>query len=161
MQVSKKKKVAAAVGAGAIAVAGSGVAFAYWTTSGDGHGSGTIAAANGTLGIHDGADRPAGVTPGSETDFTLYADNAGTTDLRVGTVSTVVSSSDAACQTLIESGDSGLSVADVDTSGSNVAAETNDVVIGTATLVYANSATVNQDACRNVSLILTFTGTAS
>jgi hypothetical protein len=154
---SKKSMVLGA--AAALAIAVSGVAYAYWTTSGSGAGSATAAATNGTLALH--ADAVSAITPGSSYSVPIKADNAGTTDLRVNSVSTVISSTVPGCQTLITAGTSGLSFANVNTSAVNVPATTNDVVIGTGSLVWANSSTVNQDPCKSAGIVLTFTGTSS
>lgn len=152
----KSTKITAAIGGAALTVATAGVAFAYWTTTGSGSGSASAAASNGTLTLSSAT--VSGITPGTNYPVAIKAANAGSTDLRVGNVSTVISSSDTACQALITSGDSGLSFADVDTSATNVAAGATNVTIGTGSLNWANSASVNQDDCKSAPLTLTFTG---
>lgn len=149
-------KITAVFGGGALVLATAGVAFAYWTTSGSGSGTATAAASNGTLALSSAA--VSSITPGTNYPVAIKAANAGTTDLRVGSVSTVISSSDVPCQALITSGNSGLSFADVNTSAATVAAGASNVTIGTGSLNWANSATVNQDVCKSAPLTLTFTG---
>lgn len=155
----KSTKLSAVLGGAALTVATVGVAFAYWTTSGSGSGSATAAASNGTLALSSAT--VSAITPGTNYPVAIKAANAGTTDLRVDGVSTVISSSNTACQALITSGDSGLTFADVNTSGVNVAAAASDVTIGTGSLNWANSVTVNQNACKSAPLTLTFTGTSA
>jgi hypothetical protein len=150
----KTTKLAAAVGASALVIGSAGVAYAFWTTTGSGTGSAGVAASNGTLALH--ADAVPNITPGTTYNVPIKADNLGTTDLRVNTVHTVITTTTTACQSLITAGTSGLSVADVDTSVTNVAHATNNVVIGAASLVYANSPTIDQTPCQNAPLVLTF-----
>ena len=149
-------KITAALAGTALSVATAGVAYAYWTTSGAGAGSATAAASNGTLALH--ADAVPAITPGSSYSVPIKADNAGTTDLVVNSVSTVVSSSVPSCQALITAGTSGLSFATVTTSGVTVVHNSTDTVIGTGPLVWANSPTVDQSACKSAGIVLTFSG---
>src|SRR6266496_6102601 len=82
-----KKLVAAGVGT-AVALALGGVALAYWTTTGAGTGNATNATSNGTIVLH--AAFANGLTPGGSETVTYTADNAGTSSLRVGTITPTV-----------------------------------------------------------------------
>src|SRR5947199_912445 len=81
MRFSRKLSITAGVVASTVAA---GVAFAYWTTSGSGDGQATAAASNGVVVLHGSFD--AGIYPGGEKSVSFTADNAGATDLRVGTI---------------------------------------------------------------------------
>jgi hypothetical protein len=153
----KSTKITAIVAGSALSVATAGAAYAYWTTTGSGAGSATAAASNGTLALHADAVSAA-ITPGSNYSVPIMADNGGTTDLVVNRVSTVISSPVSACQTLITAGTSGLSFANVDTSGVTVLHNSTNTVIGTGSLVWANSSTVDQSACKSAGIVLTFSG---
>jgi len=75
---------------GVVAVlAVAGAAVAYWTASGSGSGSGKVAESNGTLVLH-GVIAEA-LTPGSTSSVTLTAENKGSSNLYVGTVTEAVS----------------------------------------------------------------------
>ena len=148
MKINLKKKLAAAAAAATIA-GSAGIAFAYWTTTGAGEGSADVAAANGTLVLHasfeDGALHPGGSVP-----VTFTADNASETDLQVGTIHSVVSTSDPDCLA------SDFSIADVVSNTVVPNGETGYALDGEGTLVFANSA-LNQDACKGATITLTLT----
>ena len=144
MKISLKKKIAAAAAAATI-LGGGGAAFAYWTTTGSGAGSGTVAPSNGTLTLH-GAVAP-GIYPGGNREVTFTADNDYDTDLRVGTIHSVVSTTPSSCL----AGD--FSIGDL-VSNTTVPAHTAGVPVGTGSLVFANSA-ANQDNCKDASITLT------
>ncbi|MDT4933712.1 MAG: hypothetical protein QOK11_1604, partial [Pseudonocardiales bacterium] len=92
MRKFSKKQYLAAGAAAVIVAAGAGTAFAYWTTTGSGTGSGTVASANGTLVLHASFDSNV-LTPGGSIPVSYTADNAGSSNLQVGTVHAVVSAS--------------------------------------------------------------------
>lgn len=140
-----KKKLGAGVAALAIAVGGAS-AYAYWTASGSGSGSSSAAASNGAIVLH--ATFPTGTLyPGGSQQVTFTADNAGSNQVAVGTIHTVVSTPDVpACA-------ADITVADV-VSGVVVPATTNGVAVGTGTINFANT-NVSQDACKGVSIVLT------
>jgi len=145
----KRKVIALAVGG--FIVAGAGVAFAYWTTTGSGTGSQTNASSNGTVTLH--AAFTTGLTPGGTKTVTYTADNPGTSSLRVGTITPVVSI-DAAHVTL------GCLVADftipVTVSNTTVAAGGSGVAAGTGTLSFADTG-INQDGCKGATVTLALT----
>jgi hypothetical protein len=146
---SMSKKTAIVIGAGAAALALTGTAaFAYWTTTGGGSGTANAASTNGSLVLT--ASGYEGISPGNSTIATITAANAGTTDLRVNTVHAVVStSSPATC--LAE----WFTIADLDASGVNVPKNATAQLLGTQTLNFVQSATVNQDACKGATITLT------
>ncbi|MGW6279490.1 hypothetical protein [Kribbella sp. NPDC055071] len=84
----KRKIVLAAL---AVVTIGAGTAYGYWTTTGSGTGSGTVGSSNGTLVLH--ASFADGLAPGNSTFARCKADNPGTTNLRINTITTVVTAS--------------------------------------------------------------------
>jgi hypothetical protein len=143
MRITKKVVIASA----AVVVIGAGTAFAYWSTTGAGGGEGTTAASNGTVALH--ASFAAGVTPGGSTPVSFTADNTGTSSLRVGTVTTVVTASgtcDASWFTVAPAAENQTIAA-----GASGVALTNG-----SSLVFADSA-ANQDACKSATITLTLT----
>lgn len=146
MKFSLKKKIAAAATAATIA-GSAGIAFAYWTTTGTGTGSGMVADANGTLVLHASFDDGA-LYPGGSVPVAFTADNAGDTDLQVGTIHSVVTTSDAECLA------SDFSIGDVASGTVVPAGESGFALTGAGTLAFANSA-ANQDACKGATITLT------
>ena len=145
MQISLKKKIAAAAAAATIA-GGAGIAFAYWTTTGTGDGSGTAADVNGTLVLHADFDDDA-MFPGGSVPVTFTADNASDTDLQVGTIHSVVSTSDVNCLP------ADFTIADV-LSNVVVLGNATGTEVGEGELFFANTA-ANQDACKGATITLT------
>jgi hypothetical protein len=150
MRSLTKKSKAIIAGAAIAGLASAGGAYAYWTTTGSGTGSATVAASAGTTLTLSSGPLSGAIVPGSSNTFSIKATNLGPTALNVTNISTVVSSSDSACQALI--GD--FSVADVST-GVVVAVGGVDVGLGTATLVYNNSS-ASQNPCKGAPLTFTF-----
>jgi hypothetical protein len=145
MRKSRKLAVLAGV-VGAMLIAG--VAFAYWTTTGSGTGNATNASSNGTVTLH--ASFADGIYPGGSESVSFTADNAGATNLYVGTIHLASVSVDA--------GHSSCNVADFTmsdvTSNSEVfAGASGQSISGTGTLNYANT-DVSQDACKGAIITL-------
>jgi hypothetical protein len=141
------KKIVVGTAAAAVVLAGGGVAFAYWTTSGSGTGNATNASANGVVVLH--ASFLAGLTPGGSAPVSFTADNVGTSSLRVGTVSTVVTAS-GTCDA------SWFSVADVVENQTIAAGASGVALTQGGSIVFADSAD-NQDACKSAIVTLTLT----
>jgi hypothetical protein len=141
------RKLAVATGL-VLALALSGIAFAYWTTTGSGTGSGPAASSNGTITLH--ASFPtAGLYPGGSVPVTYKADNGGATDLQVGTVSAVVSTSDPTnCLA------SWFSVANAVENQVILHNTTGTALTNGSSLVFANDA-ADQDACKGATITLT------
>jgi hypothetical protein len=139
---NKKKIILAAA---AVVVIGAGSAFAYWTTTGSGTGSGTTAASNGTVVLH--ASFANGLTPGGSTPVSFTADNAGSSSLQVGTVTTVVTAS-GTCDA------SWFSVAPV-AENQTIAAGASGVALANGGTLTFTDAAVNQDACKSATITLT------
>jgi hypothetical protein len=159
MNSKTSKKVAAALAAGAVTVAGTGVAFAYWTTTGSGTGSAgsSAAAAIGVTINQDTADHPlTGYVLGATKDVFVTATNGASYSQDIGniTVSVAASGASGACAA------SNWDVQDVADNLSTLAAsgQTGATSASTkvATLQLKDLAT-NQDACQNVTPVLTFT----
>jgi hypothetical protein len=134
--------IVAAIGLSAIG------AFAYWTTTGSGSGTADVASANGTLVLH--ASAPTELYPGGDSSVTFTADNAGESNLYVGTIELVSVTADAghaSCDT------DDFTMADVVSNTMVPAATSGHPLAGTGTLVYANT-NVNQDACKGAELTL-------
>jgi hypothetical protein len=135
--------IVAAIGLSAIG------AFAYWTTTGSGTGSASVATANGVLVLHGTA--PTDLYPGGQSEVTFTADNAGATNLFVGTIhldSVAADAGHVTCDT------ADFSMADVVSNTMVPATTSGHALTGTGTLVYANTA-VNQDGCKGADLTLT------
>jgi hypothetical protein len=140
---NKKKIILAAA---AVVVIGAGSAFAYWSTTGTGTGSGTTAATNGTVVLH-ASFTSGSLSPGGSTPVSFTADNAGSSSLQVGTVTTVVTAS-GTCDA------SWFSVGPV-AENQTIAAGASGVALATGgSLVFADSA-ANQDACKSATITLT------
>lgn len=160
MKFLKTKKGFALLAAVAVVGISAIGAYAYWTTTGAGSGSATNASSNGTLTLS--ATFAAGLTPGASEPVHFFAANPGTTDLRVGTVSSVVSiDAGHAYDATTNAGGckaSDFTVADV-LEGQTIAhgtpvlspvALTND-----GSISFANSLTDNQDGCKGATVTLT------
>ncbi|MCU1657695.1 MAG: hypothetical protein JWO57_2351 [Pseudonocardiales bacterium] len=154
MRKFSKKQYLAAGAAAVIIAGGAGTAFAYWTTSGSGTGSGTAATANGTLGLHASFASDT-LTPGNSVPVSFTADNTNSSDLQVGTVHTVVTTTPAVDATGTCNA-SWFSVADV-TENQVITHNTSGTALATGgTLVFAESGT-NQDGCKGATITLTLT----
>ena len=142
---ASKKKIA--IVTTALLLVGGGGAFAYWSTTGAGTGSAANAGSNGTIVLT--ATFAPGLTPGSERQVAFTGANAGTTDLQVGTITSVVSTTPSTCLA------TDFTIAPV-LSNTTVEAGDTNVNLGTGTLAFANSA-INQDACKSATVTLTLT----
>lgn len=138
-KMTKKNRVLAAAGALALVAGGGGAAYAYWTTTGTGSGQATNASANGTVVLHATFD--GGITPGGSRAVAYTADNAGTTNLQVRDLTPTVTADKAGCLP------SWFDVTAVSTNAV-VAAGTTGTAVGSGTLTFNDSATVDQDACK-------------
>lgn len=135
-----------------VALVVAGGAVAYWTGAGSGSGSGTNApggtiALNGTIA--------AGLAPGLSKAVSFTATNAGTSAIKVGTVTLVSVAVDAAHSTCNVAD---FTMADVVEDQSIAAASSNVALANTGSIVFANTA-VNQDACKSATLTLTLSST--
>lgn len=138
-----KKTLAAAT---AIALlGGGGVAYAYWTTTGAGTGAATNASDNGTIVLY--AAYSDDLTPGASETVTYTADNAGTSNLFVGTITPTVTVVPAGCLAV------DFTIAPT-TSNTMVLAGATGTAVGTGTLAFANTA-LNQDLCKGAVVTLT------
>jgi hypothetical protein len=142
---TKKQYLVAGVAA-AIIAGTAGSAIAYWTTTGSGTGSGTTAASNGNVVLH-ASFTSATLTPGGNTPVSFTADNAGSSNLHVGTVTTVVTAS-GTCDA------SWFTVAPV-LEDQTIAGTSTTALANSGSLVFADSTTVNQDACKSATITLT------
>jgi len=141
------KKLVVGTAATAIVAAGAGVAFAYWTASGSGTGTGTVAGTNGSLVLKGTIDTA--LTPGGSSLVHYTASNAGTSNLRVGTVKAVVSTDKPACDI------TWFTIADT-TENQTIAAGASDVPLtATGSISMSDSLTDNQDACKGAAITLT------
>ena len=83
--LKSKKGIVALLAVLAVAISAVG-AYAYWTTTGAGSGSATNASSNGTIDLH--ASFAGGLYPGGSKSVSFTADNAGASNLYVGTITT-------------------------------------------------------------------------
>ncbi len=148
MRMTRKKLIAGigtAVLVGGLATA----AFGLWTASGSGSGHSDDAASNGSLTLKaafpDGA-----LYPGDTETVTFTATNAGDQSVAVGTIHSVVSTSDPDCLP------ADFTVGDA-IENQNIAAHSTDVALGTdSSIAFANTG-INQDACTGATITLTLT----
>jgi hypothetical protein len=125
-------------------------AFAYWTTTGAGTGTSTNAGANGTVVLH--AITAAGMTPGKVQAVTYTADNAGSSSLFVGTITTVVTTNPATCLA------ADFSVPPIVSNTRVLAGASGAALTGTQNITFADTV-ANQDLCKGA--IITLTGTSN
>ncbi|MBE4718772.1 hypothetical protein [Pseudarthrobacter sp. AB1] len=139
-KMTKKNRVLAAAGALALVAGGGGAAYAYWTTTGTGSGQATNSAGGGTVTLH--ANFAGGLTPGDSRAVTYTADNADlNSSTKVGELTATVTTDKAGCLP------SWFGVTAV-TSNTTVAKTSTGTSVGSGTLTFNDSATVDQDACK-------------
>jgi hypothetical protein len=147
MKFIRSKKGVALLAVLAVAVMAAVGAYAYWTTTGEGTGSAANASSNGTVTLHASWAADA-LYPGGAQDVSFTADNAGDTNLYVGTIHLdSVETSDPDCLP------ADFSMADVDSSSEVFAGADHQGIAGTGSLVFANS-DVSQDACKGATITL-------
>lgn len=142
-----KKKTAVILTAGVLTVGTAAGAFAYWSTTGSGTGSATNASSNGNVVLH--ATFAGGLTPGASEQVAFTGDNGGTSSLYVGTIHSVVTTSDPTCL----AGD--FTVADV-VSNTALAPGASGTALGAGSITFHDSA-LNQDGCKGATVTLTLT----
>jgi hypothetical protein len=140
------KKTVAALTAALLIIGGG--AYAYWTTTSAGTGASPNASSNGTITLT--ATFATGLTPGSSAQVTYTAANPGTSKLFVGTISHVVTTSNAQCLP------TDFTIANVVADTTVPAGSTNYAIPATGSLVFADTA-INQDACKGATVTLTLT----
>jgi hypothetical protein len=145
---SKKAVVLLAVMVAAVVAAVAG--YAYWTTTGGGTGAQANASSNGTIVLHASwADKA--LYPGGQQSVSFTADNAGASNLYVGTIHTAsITTSDPGCLP------ADFSMADVVSNTEVPANSTGVALAGTGTLQFANT-DVNQDSCKGATVTLHLT----
>jgi hypothetical protein len=152
MKFIRSKKGVALLATLAVAVVAAVGAYGYWTTTGAGTGTVANASSNGTITLH--ADWAAGALyPGGSQDVSFTADNAGASNLYVGTIHLASVSVDA--------GHSSCAVADFTmpdvVSDTEVPAGSSALALnGTGSLSFANT-DVNQDGCKGALITLHLT----
>lgn len=155
MQFIKSKKALVLLGVTIAAVVAAVAGYAYFTTTGSGSGDLTAGSNSATIALHATLDD--GIVPGDAgTAVTFTGDNPNTTtSLRVGTISfNGVSSSDDACQAVIDAAPSQFSMADV-ASDTTIPAKANGYALaGTGTLLWANQDSLDQTPCAGAPLTL-------
>jgi len=125
-------------------------AYAYWTTTGAGTGSATNASANGTLVLH--ATFASTLTPGATLPVSFTADNASTSSLRVGTVTTVVSIDAPHVTSGCLAGDFTVGPA---IENQTIAKATSGVALLVPGSIVFNDTALNQDGCKGATVTLT------
>jgi len=125
-----------------------GGAYAYWSTTGGGSGSAPNAASNGNVTLT--ATFAPGLTPGASATVTYTASNVGTSDLRVGTISHIVTTSAPLCLP------ADFTISDVTSNTTVPAGALNHAIAGTGSLKFADTA-VDQDLCKSATVTLALT----
>jgi hypothetical protein len=148
-----RKRVAVGAVAAALLVGG-GTVLAYWTTTGSGTGTVTAAPSDGTVVLHAAIDTSGHAPyPGGSNPVTFTADNAGATDLFVGTIHLASITVDAPHSTCVVAD---FSMSDVVSNTIVLNGASGQAVSGTGSLVYANTA-LDQGACKGAILTLHLT----
>jgi hypothetical protein len=147
-----RKRRAVGVLAAIAVLAVAGAAVAYWTTTGAGSGSGSVASSNGTLALHGTITSQ--LTPGGSSAVTFSADNAGSSNLQVGTVHAVVSIDEAHAEAGCKASD--FTIADT-VENQVIAAKSSGVALGTNGSIAMADTSANQDACKGASVSLALT----
>lgn len=145
------KRTVAATGAALLLIGGGTAAYAYWTTTGAGSGTGNVAASNGTL-VLSATFPTVGLYPGGSVTVNFKATNAGATDLQVGTISSVVTTSDPLCLPA-DFTIAPVAANQVIPAGTTAAMPASNIT-ATGTLAFANTA-ANQDKCKSATITLT------
>ena len=143
--ITSKKGLALLAVLAIVAISAVG-AYAYWTTTGSGTGSAANASSNGTILLH--ASFAPGLTPGASEPVSFTADNTNTSSLRVGTVTSVVSTSAVGCL----AADFTVPAA---VENQTIPASTSGVALGTGSTISFADTAVNQDACKGATVTLT------
>jgi hypothetical protein len=146
MRLSKKIAIAAVSTIAAVGVATS--AFAYWTTSGGG--SGTAGAASATSDLVITGDPALGIHPGGSVAVSGNVHNPNPSSSMVNVVSATVGTSNSDCLP------ADFHFAPV-TVNKQVAAGGNQAFSGTLTM---DDTALSQDACKNATIILTYSSTS-
>jgi hypothetical protein len=147
------KKVATIGLAAGLALGAAGAAFAYFTTTGNGGGT-TTAGTAGTLTLN--ANIAGNIVPGDGgQSVTFTADNSGATSLKVANVIFgSVTSTTSACQTFLTANPGEFSMVTVPSGTVVPGNSTGTALAGTGTLVWADSATVDQTPCAGANITL-------
>ncbi len=135
-------------------------AFAYWTTGGTGTATGT-AGTTTPVAITGTVAGP--IYPGGNFAVSFTADNPNNSAVRIGTISATGFDTDSAgCDTLIANATfTDFSMANV-VANEVIEANANDEVIAAAgSLVFGNSPSENQDACKGATLTITLSASAA
>ena len=148
-----KRRLVPVVAALLALIVASGVAYAYWTASGSGTGTGSTAAGVTTLTATSAALNP--MYPGdSPQDIVITVNNPSTQSVYVTSVSAVV----------VDTTDAGCTAADFTVVGSPVSVGAQIAASGNLTLngaytpptIQFNNTGANQDACKSVTVNLSF-----
>ena len=132
------------IGLATFLILGAVGAYAFWTAGGSGSGTATAGTTTDNLTI---ASAPvSGLTPGSSTPVTVTLTNPNSYSVGVGTVSTVITTSDAGCLP-------------ADFTFPDRVMNTTIAPLGTASftqnLVFADTS-ANQDPCKGATITLTY-----
>jgi hypothetical protein len=144
------KKMAAGLAAGAVVVAGGSAAYAFWSTTGTGSDPSTSSATPAAVTYHS-TFNAATLAPGTTVGVTYSATNSSPTDLSV-TAPTYTITSDKnydathSCAAFL-SLDNEPSTAGAGNVVPHKTTSDGTLALGTATLSFANSTTVDQSAC--------------
>ena len=153
MRRLKNKSTAMIVGV-LVVLVGAGAAFAYWTAGGSGTGT-AATGTNATLVVNQ-TSTPAGMGPGvAAKTLSGNFDNGNDAPTYVGSVTAAI--------TGVSGGDGACSADDYSLLNATMNVDT-QVPVGTgvgswsgATIAFKNSATVNQDGCKNATVALGYT----
>jgi hypothetical protein len=165
MHFTKKQKVAGALTAGAITLAGGGVALAYWTSTGGGSGSSLTKSSNGTVSEFATFDATGLAPGGTGVPVTYSAYNLGSTSLHVNAPTATISTDKTYTDPVLGAGTDcakWFSLSPNAPAAATVPAGTTQaspVSLGTATLNYTDSSTVDTTSCEGATVTITLSST--
>lgn len=148
------KKIVAGLAAGTAVVAGGGVAFAFWSTTGTGSDPSTSNATPAAVTYHTTFDA-ATLAPGTTVPVSYSASNSSPTDLSIVAPTYTITSdstytkadhSTASCADFL-SLDNEPSTAGAGNVVTHKTTSNGTLALGTATLSFANSSTIDQSSC--------------
>ena len=153
------RRPAVIAGVASVALLSGTAAFAYWTTGG----SGSATATAGTTAAVTITGTVAGtIYPGGTFTVNFTATNPNNSPVGLGTISaTAFDTNINGCDTLIANATfADFSMADVAANETVAANATNAALTATGSLVFGNSPTENQDACKGAVVTITLSATA-
>jgi hypothetical protein len=148
-----------AIGLPLVVIAATGIGYAYWTGTGSGSGSATAAGSVTAVTLAP-TSAISGLVPGGSTTVPVTAtNNNATTSVSIATlVAGAVSSPDGPCNTVLGTATAGATASATSPGSAVIVPPAGGTApFGSVTITWANSATVNQDACKGKAISVALT----